>query len=54
MSRRFREEIFFKNKNGKIIVLEDVVYGGVSYLLFDAKGDYVKDLPVPFRVKDYL
>ena len=54
MKQRFRERTVHKNKNGKIISIEDLMFGGTRYVLFDASGNYLKDIPVPFKVADYL
>ena len=54
MKKRSKETIVYKNKNGKIICFEDVMFGGTKYTLFDADGNYVKDISVPFNVSDYL
>lgn len=49
-----KESIVYKNKNGKIVKFEDVRFGGTRYVLFDIDGNYVKDIPVSFKVTDYL
>ena len=49
-----KEIIIYQNKNGKIVGLEDMSFGGIRYMLFNANGDYVKDLQEPFKVFDYL
>lgn len=49
-----KESIVYKNKNGKIVKFEDVRFGGTRYILFDTDENYVKDIPVPFKVADYL
>lgn len=49
-----KEAIVYKNKNGKIVKFEDVRFGGTKYVLFDTYGNYVKDIPVPFKVANYL
>ena len=49
-----KETIIYKNKNGKIVKLEDEKFGGTRYLLFTVHDFYVKDLTVPFKVSDYL
>lgn len=49
-----RNNIVYQNKNGKIVKFEDVRFGGTRYVLFDAGGNYVKDIQVPFKVADYL
>lgn len=54
MAKRTREKTVCKNKNGKIVCFEDLMFGGTRYALFDANGNYVKDIPVPFKVADYL
>lgn len=54
MKNRFREKTIHKNKNGKIIRYEDLMFGGFKYVLFDANGDYVKEIYVPFKASDYL
>ena len=48
-----KEKLIYKNKNGRIICLEDR-FGGCRYILLNANSEYVKDLTVPFRVADYL
>ena len=48
-----KEKLIYKNKNGRIICLEDL-FGGRRYILLNADREYVKDLTVPFRVADYL
>ena len=52
--KRFKEKTIYKNKNGKIVYFEDMVFGGAKYVLFNANGNYVKDISVPFKVVDYL
>lgn len=54
MKNRFREKTIYKNKNGKIIAIEDRLFGGTRYTLHDSDGNFVKELSVPFRVGDYL
>ena len=54
MKNRFREKTIHKNKNGKIIRYEDLMFGGFKYVLFDANGDYVKEIYAPFKASDYL
>ena len=49
-----KEKLVYKNKNGKIVQIMDMLFGGSRYVLFDAEGSYVKDLAVPFKVSDYL
>jgi hypothetical protein len=49
-----KESIVCKNKNGKIVKLEDTRFGSTRYVLFNADGNYVKDISVPFKVADYL
>lgn len=49
-----KESIIYKNKNGKIVKLEDTRFGSTRYMLFNVDGNYVKDIQVPFRVADYL
>lgn len=49
-----KESIVYKNKNGKIVKFEDTRFGGTRYVLFNADGNYVKDISVPFKVADYL
>ena len=48
-----KEKLIYKNKNGRIICLEDH-FGGRRYILLNADHEYVKDLTVPFRVADFL
>jgi hypothetical protein len=48
-----KEKLFYKNKNGKIICLEDM-FGNKRYVLLNAHNEYVKDLTVPFCVGEYL
>ncbi len=54
MAKRIKEKTVYKNKNGKIVCIEDMMFGGTRYMLFNADGNYVKDIQVPFRVADYL
>ena len=54
MSRRIKEKIIYKNKNGKIICFEDTMLGGTRYVLFNADENYASDIQVPFKVADYL
>lgn len=54
MKNRFREKTIYKNKDGKIISIEDLRFGGVRYVLLDANENYVKDIYAPFKVSDYL
>ena len=54
MKRRFREKIIYKNSKGKIVKVEDVMFGGTKYMLFDSDGNYLHDILVPFKVLDYL
>ena len=53
MASRFKEKIIYKNKNGKIICIEDM-FGNVRYVLLNVDGNYVKDILIPFKVEDYL
>ncbi len=48
-----KEKLIYKNKNGRIICLEDC-FGGRRYVLLNANCEYVKDLTVPFKVADCL
>ena len=50
----FKEKTIYKNKNGKIVCFEDTRFGGTRYVLFNAGGNYEKDIQVPFKVADYL
>lgn len=52
--KRTKEKTIYKNKNGKIVCYEDVMFSGTRYVLLDANGIYVKDIQVPFKVADYL
>lgn len=52
--KRFKEKTIYKNKNGKIVCFEDMMFGGTKYVLFNADGNYVRDIQVPFKVADYL
>ena len=54
MRKRFKRKIFYKNKKGKIVVVEDVMFGGTKYELYDSEDNYIKDIYVPFRVADSL
>lgn len=54
MKRRFKEKIIYKNSKGKIVGIEDIMFGGIRYVLFDANGNYLHDISVPFKVSDYL
>lgn len=48
-----KDKVIYKNKNGKIVCLEDR-FGGKRYVLLNSNNEYVKDLMVPFKVSDYL
>ena len=52
--KRIKEKTIYKNKNGKIICFEDMMFGGTRYVLFNADGNYVRDIQVPFKAADYL
>ena len=54
MKSRFKERTIYTNKNGKIISLEDMMFGGIKYILLDTDGNYIKDIPNNFKVSDYL
>lgn len=54
MKKRFKERTIYKNKKGKIVCFEDMMFGGTRYVLFNADENYVKDIQVPFKVADYL
>lgn len=54
MVKRIKEKTVYKNKNGKIVCIEDMMFCGTRYMLFNADGNYVQDIQVPFRVADYL
>jgi hypothetical protein len=49
-----KEKIIYQNQNGKIIAIENMMFGGTRYILLNADGNYVQDLIVPFAVADYL
>jgi hypothetical protein len=51
---RFRHSTVYKNSKGRIVMREDTMFGGTSYHLEDAKGNYVREIFVPFKVSDYL
>lgn len=51
---RCKEKIIYKNECGKIVCLEDRLFGGTRYVLLDSAGNYVQDIPFPFKVSDYL
>lgn len=40
---RFSEAIVAKNGNGKIVRMEDKLFGGCKYILFDAEGNFVEE-----------
>lgn len=44
MAKRIKEKIIYKNKNGKIVCFEDMIFGGTRYVLFNADGNYVRDI----------
>lgn len=46
-----REKAIYKNKNGKIIRITDN-FGYNRYVLLDSSGNYKKDLPQIFAVKE--
>lgn len=52
--KRTKEKTIYKNKNGKIVRYEDAMFGSTRYVLFNADGNYVKDIQVPFKVTNYL
>lgn len=52
--KRFKEKTIYKNKNGKIVCFEDMMFGGTQYVLFNADGNYVRNIQVPFNISDYL
>ena len=52
--KRTKEKTIYKNKNGKIVCYEDAMFGSTRYVLFNADGNYVKDIQVPFKVANYL
>lgn len=43
-----KEKIIYQNQNGKIIAIENMMFGGTRYILLNADGNYVQDLIVPF------
>ncbi len=45
---RFREKTIYKNRNGSIVSLDDMMFGGTVYLLFDSDLNFVKELHVSF------
>lgn len=51
---RFKHSTIYKNNKGKIVKREDTMFGGVTYYLEDAVGNYVQEISVPFKVSDYL
>lgn len=51
---RFTETVVHRNYKGKIVEIKDTVWGGAIYILCDKKGKYVKDIPTPFKIEDYL
>lgn len=54
MKNRFKTKTVYKNKNGKIVSIEDMKFGGKKYALLDTDGNYVKNIPNVFKVSDYL
>ena len=54
VKNRFRHSTVYKNEKGRIVKVEDVMFGGTTYYLEDSNGNYVKDIYVPFKVSDYL
>lgn len=46
-----QEKTIYENKNGKIVQFTDR-FGGCRYVLFDNTGNYLRDIIVPFAVKD--
>lgn len=43
------EKLIYQNKNGKVVRLTDM-FGGSRYILFDADGNYLRDIPSVFCV----
>lgn len=54
MTTTMKGKTVFKNQKGKIISLEDSMFGGVRYILLDADGNYMRDIPNTFKVSGYL
>lgn len=52
--KRTKTKTIHKNKNGKIACIEDVMFSGTRYVLFNTDGNYVRDIQAPFKVADYL
>lgn len=44
-----KEKLIYQNKNGKVVRLTDM-FGGSKYILFDADGNYLRDIPSVFCV----
>lgn len=51
---RFRYSVLYKNNKCRIVKIEDTIFGGTSYHLEDAVGNYIKRIPIPFKVSDYF
>jgi len=43
------EKLIYQNKNGKVVRLTDM-FGGSRYILFDADGNHLRDIPSAFCV----
>lgn len=54
MATKMKEKTVFENQKGKIISLEDSMFGGIRYILLDTDENYVRDIPNTFKVSDYL
>jgi hypothetical protein len=44
------EKLIYQNEHGKIVRLTDM-FGGSRYILFDADGNYLRDIPSVFCVE---
>ena len=44
-----KEKLIYQNKNGKVVRLTDM-FGGSRYILLDADGNYLRDIPSVFCV----
>lgn len=44
------EKLIYQNKNEKVVRLTDM-FGGSRYILFDADGNYLRDIPSVFCVE---
>ena len=54
IKKRYRHSTVYENSKGRIVKREDIMFGGATYHLEDANGNYMQEITVPFKVSDYL